>query len=154
MDTNLLWPIWLSVWELFITGKWWMNKWRNRLRNRRLFSQNQFSIRVSKAWGEQALQREKKETFFNFSVFPQSHSLFSASLQTFCLTVWETTWIRKNTNCFAVKWGNIWYSMQQWTVLMLVLACHLSPHGGFSLGGYSNKNNTTRFLFSLSQASI
>ena len=81
----------------------------------------------------------KRKLFLNFSVFPQSHSLFSASLQTFCLTVWETTWICKNTNCFAVKWGNIWYSMQQWTVLMLVLACHLPPHRGFRRVGIAIK---------------
>jgi len=124
-----------------------MNKWCNRLQNRRLFSQNQFSIRVSNAWSAQALQREKKETFFNFSVFPQSHSLFSSSLQTFYSTIWETIWIRKNKDCFAVKWGNTWYSMPQWTVLMLVLACHLSPHRGFRWVGIPIKIAPHAFFF-------
>lgn len=72
----------------------------------------------------------KRKHFLILASFPVSLSV-SASIQTFCLAVWETTWIHKNTDCFAVEWGNIWYSMQQWTVLMLVLACHLSPHRGF-----------------------
>ena len=58
--------------------------WRchiSRLQNTRFLSQNQ--------------KREKKTRIF--SVSPQSRSLFSPSFQTFC---W--TWIRKNTDCFAV----------------------------------------------------
>ena len=90
--------------------------------------------------------KERKRKHF-FSDSPQSRSLFSASLQTFCFTVWETTWICKNTNCFAVKWGNTWYSIQQWTVLMLVLACHLSPHRGFHWVGIPIKIAPQAFFF-------
>ena len=55
--------------------------------------------------------------------------------------------ICKNTNCFAVKWGNTWYSMQQWTVLMLVLACHLSPQRGFRWVGIPIKIAPRAFFF-------
>ena len=59
-----------------------------------LFTLPYFSTEKRSVVFSKSLKGEKNRIF---SVSPQSRSLFSASFQTFC---W--TWIRNNTDCFAV----------------------------------------------------
>ena len=96
----------LTFFQERIKGQTRNLRWCPKLQNSRFlfYIFLKISKEIGKAW-RKSLTREACETREKnriFTVYPRSHSPFSASFQAFCLTVRAYLNLCKNTGCFAV----------------------------------------------------